>query len=78
VTTLKEAIAARGLKEPKLHSVKFWNSRPIADRTKTWATHQSAPLYSGPAGDQDLATLKNPPSVAAYVAAWTRLNHLKE
>jgi hypothetical protein len=84
MTTFKEAIAARGLKEPKLHSVRYWNTRPIADRSKVWPGRKPdtamAWAYQLKPSEltQAFADLNQTDDAAAYVRAWTRLNHLKE
>lgn len=85
MTTFKEAIAARGLKEPKLRSVRYWNTRPIADRSKVWPGRKYPGIpnawgYGMTTKEtvQAFADLNQTDDAAAYVRAWTRLNHLKE
>ena len=86
--TFKEAIAARGLKEPKLHSVRYWNSRRIPDRSKVWPGRKmverdfnsNAYFYAKPSAELKSlhSDLNQTADTAAYVRAWTILNHLKE
>jgi hypothetical protein len=81
MTTFAEAIAARGLKEPKLRSVRYWNSRPISDRSKVWPGRPcpSPWIYSRPDPEIKAAheALNQTEDPAAYVRAWELLNHLK-
>lgn len=81
-TTLQEAIAARGLKEPKVRSVKFWNSRKLADRSKVWPSSKPCGGYYWGKTDAEMrdlnADLNQIDNITAYVRAWTILNHLKE
>ena len=88
--TLAEAIARKGLDEK--HQVRLLRRRARRaerqDRAKVFANTRWASLYCGywasghhytpDIASRDLATLRNPPSTADYVSAWTRLNHLKE
>ena len=88
--TLAEAISRKGLDEK--HQVSLLRRRARRaerqDRAKVFANTRWASLYCGywasghhytpDIASRDLATLRNPPSTADYVSAWTRLNHLKE
>lgn len=88
--TLAEAISRKGLDEK--HQVSLLRRRARRaerqDRPKCFATDRTTSLYTGywtrgavytpDHASRDLATLRNPPSTADYVSAWTRLNHLKE
>lgn len=86
--TLAERIKAKGLDEK--HQVSLMRRRDryaqSQDRPKCFATDRTTSLYTGywtrgvvytpDHASRDLATLRNPPSTADYVSAWTRLNHL--
>ena len=91
--TLAERIKAKGLDEKHQVRLMRRRDRYAQrqDRAKLFAGTKQVDLYvkhfwSGIAGrpytpdnaSRDLATLRNPPSTADYVSAWTRLNHLKE
>lgn len=86
--TLAERIAAKGLDEK--HQIQLLRRRAryaqSCDRPKLFATERTVSCYTGTwsrnytadNASRDLATLRNPSCTADYVAAWCRLNHLKE
>ena len=88
IPTFKEVISARGLVEPKVRSVKFWNSRKLADRSKVWPGSKVSErdyncrsyFYAKPSAELKalLSDMNQTSDAAAYVRAWTILNHLKE
>lgn len=89
MTTLQQAIAARGIDER--HQIQLWKRRARyaqqQDRPKYWPDTPNLYIYAGywkaasgytpRDAERDLATLRKANDTAAYVAAWCRLNQLK-
>lgn len=89
MTTLQQAIAARGIDER--HQIQLWKRRARyaqqQDRPKYFADTPSLHVYAGywkatrgytpRDAERDLATLRNATNTADYVAAWSRINNLK-
>ena len=90
MATFAQAAASRGI--DLAHQIKLWKRRDRYaqhhDRPKFWATDATTSVYTGylkrdrcytaDHASRDLATLRHPTSTAEYVAAWIRLNNLKE
>ena len=87
--TFTEAIAKRGIDEK--HQIRLARRRDRysldprhSDRPKTFAKDRTAPgtyfcrEYTARDAERDLATIQQTTSTDDYVAAWCRLNHLKE
>ena len=87
--TFSEAIAARGLKEPKLHSPKYWNNRPIPKGIRAYPDEkevlhralveaQGPDFTFAPQEPQDDAPVFSSPGLADwYVRRYCQLNRLK-
>lgn len=88
-TTLKQAVSARAIDEQR--AAAYWRRRShrlAGDRPKIWPNTRITSLslrarHDVNADAQALADLAShafatsPTGIAAYVAAWSRLNHLK-
>lgn len=86
--TFNQALAGRDVTKEIRNLKRRARYQQQLDRPKFWGTEQSTHVYAGywtrgrgyTADDasRDHATLRHPVTTAEYVAAWTRLNNLKE
>jgi hypothetical protein len=85
MATLSDRIKAKGLDEAHELSLLRRRARYAQkiDRAKFFPSSTYVPssyMYNKPQPviDRDVFSLRNQASIADYVSAWTRLNHLKE